>query len=115
MSSRRSFGTFRLAALKLFSTLVTCLVLHLAILKSSTMKSFGGRCRTAFKKSVVSSAGVITDWIERQLAHSERDGVRAAYNYAEYLPERRKMMQFWSDYLDDLRAGKADMPVKPSA
>jgi hypothetical protein len=31
------------------------------------------------------------------------------------LPERRKMMQFWSDYLDNLRAGKTDMPVKPSA
>ncbi|WP_176314547.1 tyrosine-type recombinase/integrase [Burkholderia vietnamiensis] len=39
------------------------------------------------------------DWIERQLAHSERDGVRAAYNHAEYLPERRKMMQWWSNYL----------------
>ncbi|HDR8992378.1 TPA: tyrosine-type recombinase/integrase, partial [Burkholderia vietnamiensis] len=39
------------------------------------------------------------DWIERQLAHSERDGVRAAYNHAEYLPERRKMMQWWGDYL----------------
>jgi integrase len=55
------------------------------------------------------------DAIERQLAHSERDGVRAAYNYAEYLPERRKMMQFWSDYLDNLRAGKTEVPVKPSA
>ena len=42
------------------------------------------------------------DAIERQLAHSERDGVRAAYNYAEYLPERRKMMQAWADYLDEL-------------
>ncbi|HDR9100771.1 TPA: tyrosine-type recombinase/integrase [Burkholderia vietnamiensis] len=41
------------------------------------------------------------DWIERQLAHSERDGVRAAYNHAEYLPERRKMMQWWGDYLRD--------------
>jgi integrase len=40
------------------------------------------------------------DWIERQLAHSERDGVRAAYNHAEYLPERRKMMQWWGDYLN---------------
>ncbi len=39
------------------------------------------------------------DWIERQLAHSERDGVRAAYNHAEYLPERRKMMQWWGDFL----------------
>jgi hypothetical protein len=37
------------------------------------------------------------DIIERQLAHAERDNVRAAYNYAEYLPERRKMMQAWAD------------------
>ena len=41
--------------------------------------------------------------IERQLAHGEQDEVRAAYNYAEYLPERRKMMQAWADYLDGLR------------
>ncbi len=34
----------------------------------------------------------------------ERDPVRAAYNYAEHLPERRKMMQAWADYLDSLRA-----------
>jgi hypothetical protein len=33
------------------------------------------------------------DAIERQLAHAERNNIRAAYNYAEYLPERRKMMQ----------------------
>ncbi len=42
------------------------------------------------------------DAIERQLAHAERNGVRAAYNYAEHLPERRKMMQAWADYLDSL-------------
>jgi integrase len=40
------------------------------------------------------------DVIERQLAHSERNRVRAAYNHAQYLPERRKMMQWWADYLD---------------
>ena len=40
------------------------------------------------------------DVIERQLAHSERDKVRAAYNHAQYLTERRKMMQWWADYLD---------------
>jgi integrase len=44
------------------------------------------------------------DAIERQLAHGERDKVRAAYNHADYLPERRKMMQSWADYLDSLRA-----------
>jgi integrase len=43
------------------------------------------------------------DAIERQLAHAERSNVRAAYNYAEYLPERRKMMQEWADYLETLR------------
>jgi integrase len=42
------------------------------------------------------------DAIERQLAHSERNSIRAAYNYAELLPERRKMMQWWADYLDTL-------------
>lgn len=42
------------------------------------------------------------DAIERQLAHAERNNIRAAYNYAEYLPERRKMMQWWADYLDKL-------------
>lgn len=41
--------------------------------------------------------------IERQLAHGERNKVSAAYNYAEHLPERRKMMQAWGDYLDVLR------------
>lgn len=42
------------------------------------------------------------DAIERQLAHSERNSVRAAYNYAEHLPERCKMMQAWADYLGEL-------------
>jgi integrase len=45
------------------------------------------------------------DAIERQLAHGERDDVRATYNYAEYLPERRRMMAWWADYLDRLKAG----------
>jgi len=43
------------------------------------------------------------DAIERQLAHTPRDKVRAAYNYAEHLPERRRMMQAWADQLDELR------------
>ncbi|HUA89852.1 MAG TPA: integrase arm-type DNA-binding domain-containing protein [Steroidobacteraceae bacterium] len=43
------------------------------------------------------------DAIERQLAHSPRDKIRAAYNYAEHLPERRRMMQAWADYLEDLK------------
>lgn len=43
------------------------------------------------------------DVIERQLAHVEGNSVRAAYNHADYLPERRMMMQWWADYLDALK------------
>lgn len=53
--------------------------------------------------TLLNEQGYNRDWIERQLAHGERNEVRAAYNYAEYLPERRKMMQDWSDYLDRLK------------
>jgi hypothetical protein len=49
------------------------------------------------------SKGFPPDIIELQLAHSERNKVRAAYNKAQRLPERRKMMQAWADYLDALR------------
>jgi integrase len=52
------------------------------------------------------------DAIERQLAHGERDAVRAAYNYAEFLPERRKMMQWWADYLDNLAKGADVIPIR---
>jgi integrase len=53
--------------------------------------------------TLLNENGFNVDWIERQLAHGEGSSVRAAYNYAEYLPERRKMMQWWADYLDTLR------------
>jgi len=43
------------------------------------------------------------DVIERQLAHTENNKVKAAYNHAEYLQERIDMMQKWSDYLDKLK------------
>jgi len=54
--------------------------------------------------TLLNEQGYNRDWIERQLAHGERNSVRAAYNYAEYLPERRRMMQEWATYLDGLRA-----------
>ncbi|HXQ31330.1 MAG TPA: integrase arm-type DNA-binding domain-containing protein [Steroidobacteraceae bacterium] len=42
--------------------------------------------------------------IERQLAHADRNSIRAVYNAAEYLPERRELMQWWADRLDSLAA-----------
>jgi integrase len=53
--------------------------------------------------TLLNEQGWNRDAIERQLAHAERDEIRAAYNYAQYLPERRKMMQSWADYLDGLK------------
>lgn len=52
------------------------------------------------------------DVIELQLAHQERNAVSAAYNHALYLPERRKMMQAWADFLDAERAGAKVLPFK---
>lgn len=49
-----------------------------------------------------------SDVIERQLSHAERNTVKAAYNHAEHLPERRKMMNAWADYLDKLRASRTE-------
>jgi integrase len=59
--------------------------------------------------------GYKSEWIERQLAHGDRNSVRARYNFAEYLPERRRMMQEWADYLDGLRLGANAVPIKRSA
>ena len=51
------------------------------------------------------------DVIEIQLSHAQKDKIRSAYNHAEYLPERKKMMQDWSNYLDKLQN---ITPVSPS-
>ena len=55
--------------------------------------------------TVLNETGFRADVIERQLAHVPGDKVRSAYNAAEYLPERRVMMQWWADYLDTVKAG----------
>ncbi len=54
--------------------------------------------------TILNEHGFPPDVIERQLAHGERNKVRAAYNHAQYLPERRKMMQWWGDYVDEVAA-----------
>lgn len=51
------------------------------------------------------------DYIEHQLAHSVRDPNGRAYNRTAHLPERRKMMQVWADYLDELRASGEVIPI----
>lgn len=78
-----------------------------------TMTGHGFR---SMASTLLNEQGWNRDAIERQLAHAERDAVRAAYNYAEHLPERRKMMQAWADYLDALRtAPRKVVPIKRKA
>jgi integrase len=55
--------------------------------------------------------GVRPDFIEHQLAHAVRDPNGRAYNRTAHLPERRKMMQQWADYLDKLKAGAEIIPI----
>jgi integrase len=59
----------------------------------------------AMASTRLNELGFPPDIIEKQLAHAERNKVRAAYNHASYLSQRREMMQFWADYLDSLRTG----------
>jgi integrase len=55
------------------------------------------------------------DAIERQLAHQESNKVRAVYHRAEYLPERRRMMQHWADLLDGVREGSTLTPLRKAS
>ncbi len=66
--------------------------------------------------TLLNEQGFNPDAIERQLAHKGQ-GVRAVYNLAKFMPERRKMMQAWADYLDELRADTTGtvVPFKPKA
>jgi integrase len=65
----------------------------------------------ATASTILNESGFRSDVIERQLSHSERNKVRASYNHAQYLPERRKMMQWWADYLDAIVDGDSNVVV----
>ena len=61
--------------------------------------------------SILNEEGFNRDAVERQLAHIERNKVRAAYvHHAEFLDERRRMMQWWADYLDSVKTGSNVVP-----
>jgi integrase len=62
--------------------------------------------------SLLHEIGWDSNLIELQLAHRDTNTVRAIYNRAERLEERRKMMQAWADYLDKLKAGAAIVPIR---
>jgi integrase len=59
----------------------------------------------AMASTALNEMGFRPDVIERQLAHQEKNSVRAAYNRAEYLNERRAMMKRWAEFLDSIGGG----------
>ncbi len=77
-----------------------------------TMTGHGFR---ALASTRLNEMGWAPDVIERQLAHAERNKVRAAYNRAQHMAERKKMMQAWADYLDGLRVGGKVIAIKSKA
>ena len=58
----------------------------------------------ATASTILNENGFRADVIERQLAHAERNKVRASYNHAEYLAERREMMDWWGNYLKNIKS-----------
>jgi integrase len=77
--------------------------------KTMTGHGFRAMARTILDEVL----GFRPDYIEHQLAHAVRDPRGRAYNRTAHLPERRKMMQGWADYLDKLREGdKKVVPIK---
>lgn len=75
----------------------------------NTMKAHSFR---AMASSALNQMGYNPDAIERQLAHKDSNEVRAAYNRAEYLEERGRMLQDWADYLDSLKNGAEVIPIR---
>jgi len=66
----------------------------------------------ALASTFLNELGYHPDLMELQLAHAERNQVRAACDKAQRLPERRKMMQAWADYQDGLRPGAEVVPIR---
>lgn len=69
----------------------------------------------ATASTLLNEQGYSADVIEKQLAHSPREKIRGIYNRAEYLPERREMMQEWADYLDGLRTTTQQKRIREEA
>ena len=101
-SGRYLFHSVRTAARPMSENTVNGALRRLGYSKEE-MTGHGFR---SMASTLLNEMGWNRDAIERQLAHAERNSIRAAYNFAEFLPERRKMMQGWADYLEGLKNAK---------
>lgn len=82
----------------------------MALRRMGYEKRMTGHGFRTLASTILNEKGYPPDVIERQLAHEDADKVRSAYNRAEYLPERKKMMQDYADLLDEIKSsGKVDL------
>lgn len=77
-----------------------------------TAHGFRAMARTAMVENL---PGIDPEWIEVQLAHGKAGPLGSAYDRAQYLPQRRQMMQAWADFLDRLRDGAQVIPLPTRA
>lgn len=85
-------------------TCMTATTINKALERMGYAGKFSGHGFRSTASTMLHELGWRSELIERQLAHAERNKVKSAYNHAEYLPERRLMMQAWADWIDDLAA-----------
>lgn len=77
----------------------------------------GRHCPHGFRSlasTILNEEDFKPDVIERQLAHAPKDKVRAAYHRAAYLPERRQLMAWWGDFLDQQRKPTKKIKTAPA-
>jgi len=92
-------------------TYMTATTLNRALERMGYAGRFSSHGFRATASTILNEMGYRVDVIERQLAHKERNTSRASYNRAEYLAERREMMQAWAQYLDTLASEEAEKVV----
>ena len=98
-NGRYVFPSLRTAQRPMSNNTVLAALRRLGYAKSE-MSGHGFR---SMASTVLHEQGWMSDVIERQLAHAERNSIKAAYNHAQHILERREMMQSWADYLDLLK------------
>jgi len=94
-------------------TYMTATTLNRALERMGYDGKFSAHGFRATASTMLNEMRYPTDYIERQLAHAERNKTRASYNRAEYLPERKEMMQTWANMVDEMAKPVSKiMPIK---
>ena len=105
-------GRFLLPNRRRPGTVMTRSTLNNALGRMGYRGKFSAHGFRATASTFLNEMGYRPDLIERQLAHAERNMSRASYNQAEYLPERREMMQHWANTIDALVGGQNVIPIR---